>query len=62
MKTHTPQFDLPGTSDAFNLAVESAQDGARIIAERKQSQEDRKAADARQIDLVTEQPQLKLNR
>jgi ribosomal protein L32 len=51
-KHHAQQFELAGTSDAFNLAIETTQDGAAIAARIDQARADRAAQHARQIDLA----------
>ena len=48
-----PQFDLPATSDVFNLCSETTTDGARLQQERHAREEALAQAAARQPDLFT---------
>jgi hypothetical protein len=46
-----PQFELPFASEPMALVRETAIDGQRVMAEREQSEADRKASEARQTTI-----------
>lgn len=46
-----PQFEIPGASDTFNLAIVDTVDGERLSREKQQAEADKAEAEKKQEEL-----------